>query len=75
MRVQAAGPIHVGGGTLFIADEGPPNATIEWELIGPGVLTPLSDSTDVHGYAVAMYDATGAAEGNAVQVEASAYGV
>lgn len=74
MRVEAAGPIHVGGGTLFLALEGPPNAAVDWQLTGPGVLTPLSDSTDVHGFAAAMYEATGAAEGNSVVVEASAYG-
>ncbi len=77
MRVLRAGPIHENGGTLYFVEGAPPNALISWALTGPGTLTPLSDSTDDAGFAVATYSATAgtpAVAGNTVLVEVSAYG-
>jgi hypothetical protein len=74
VRLYPIGPILPDGGTLWVCDDVPPNAGIQWTLVsGGGTLTPTAAATNANGVASARYDAGGATVGTTVTVRAEVY--
>lgn len=72
ITVSALGPIHAGGGTMFVAVTAP-NTAVGWFLTGPGTLTPSSGHTDAAGVVSARYDAPADAANQSITVRAECY--
>lgn len=75
MRVYALGPCRVSGGTFWLVEGGPPNAGIVWTIggTGGGSLTPMSDSTNASGTAMALWNGAGATVDGTLTVGVSVY--
>lgn len=75
LAIVRLGVPRAGGGCLFVA-VGDPGVAIEWSLVGPGVLHPLSTVTNKGGVASARWAAgegTPAIAGDQITVTAEAY--
>jgi hypothetical protein len=55
MTVTAYPRAPQADGTALLVYAGPPNVAVEWELTGPGTLTPQDLCTDARGVAGALF--------------------
>lgn len=66
----ALGPVRQGGQVLYVAYGADPYAFVNWIFAGTGTLTPVSNYSDAHGVACALWDAGGALAGTTHTVTA-----